>query len=158
MDPSPKSCGLLPYHSFSKNHHFQISGFFFNQKSNLFLAGDPALGCNSTVEFDCANDGTMCVPLDKLCDGNNDCGAWQDEPKGACHVNECLVKNGGCDHKCVDMPIGHHCECKQGYVLVGDRSCQGKLDSLQVFGCILLFDCEQCLSKFLSKKTSKRPV
>ncbi|XP_059098508.1 very low-density lipoprotein receptor-like isoform X2 [Tigriopus californicus] len=105
--------------------HLQCSGVSeCKDGSDEIKCRDPSLGCNSTVEYDCANDGTMCVPLSKLCDGNNDCGAWQDEPKGECHVNECLVKNGGCDHKCVDLPIGHQCECKQGYVLVGDRSCQ----------------------------------
>jgi hypothetical protein len=37
----------------------------------------------------------MCVPLNKTCDGRNDCGAWQDEPK-TCGKDECAQNNGGC--------------------------------------------------------------
>ena len=64
----------------------------------------------------------MCILLEKVCDRKNDCGGWQDEPKGLCHVNECVsdtsqnypkkvnmqknskshltVVGGGCDQQC----------------------------------------------------------
>ena len=33
----------------------------------------------------------MCIPTDKVCNRKNDCGAWQDEPKHLCHINECAT-------------------------------------------------------------------
>ena len=48
----------------------------------IAFAESASLGCNSTTELDCFGDGTMCLGMDKVCDGANDCGAWQDEPKG----------------------------------------------------------------------------
>jgi len=69
----------------------------------------------------------MCVPAEKVCDGHNDCGDWRDEPKGLCRVNECADgANGGCDHKCVDLPAGFRCECKRGYELKGNATCVGE--------------------------------
>jgi len=35
-------------------------------------------------------------------------------------VDGCLEDNGGCDHGCVDLPVGVACECEDGYVLAGD--------------------------------------
>eukprot|EP00095_Tigriopus_kingsejongensis_P002956 maker-scaffold243_size241480-snap-gene-1.20 protein:Tk02956 transcript:maker-scaffold243_size241480-snap-gene-1.20-mRNA-1 annotation:"lipophorin receptor" len=122
---------------------------------------DPLLGCNATSEFDCAKDGTLCVAFAQLCDGKNDCGAWQDEPKGACHVNECQNKNGGCEHKCTDLPIGHQCGCKQGYVLVGDKTCQDVNECLKPGACSQRcinrpgdFKC-QCLKGYLRDPQDK---
>ena len=119
----------------------------------IFL-GDPAIGCNNATEFDCGGDGKMCIPLEEVCNRKNDCGGWQDEPKGLCHVNECIsdkltgydgsvkypkkkMKNkngkghltivgGGCDHKCIDLPIGYKCACDSGFELVGNTTCVGK--------------------------------
>ena len=74
-----------------------------------------------------------------MCDGRNDCGNWQDEPRGLCGINECSVSvdglrtsnrtsdvGGGCDQKCIDLPIGYMCACKDGYQLVGNKTCHGK--------------------------------
>ncbi|KMZ05942.1 very low-density lipoprotein receptor isoform X3 [Drosophila simulans] len=80
-------------------------------------------GCNSTSEFDCG--GGQCVPLSKVCDKRKDCPDGEDEPAGKCGINECASKNGGCMHQCIDLKVGHHCECHEGYKLSPDkRNCQ----------------------------------
>ncbi len=70
----------------------------------------------------------MCLDLSRVCDGHNDCGNWQDEPKDKCNVNECAVDNGGCEQKCVDLKVGHVCQCKTGYKMNehDGKTCQGK--------------------------------
>ena len=95
----------------------------------------------------------MCIPLEKVCNRKNDCGGWQDEPKGLCHINECsggdslddlsrkrlktgmrqeiskghiTIVGGGCDQQCIDLPIGFKCACDKGYELVGNTTCVGK--------------------------------
>ncbi len=99
----------------------------------LFSTGDPKIGCNNTTEFDCGGDGKMCIPLDRVCNGKNDCGNWADEPKKYCGVNECSAEDapggvigGGCDQQCIDLPIGYKCACKDGYELVGNKTCRGR--------------------------------
>ncbi|XP_030373634.1 very low-density lipoprotein receptor-like isoform X1 [Scaptodrosophila lebanonensis] len=85
------------------------------------LAAKP-ISCNATREFDCG--GGQCIPLSKVCDKRKDCPDGEDEPAGKCGINECANKNGGCMHHCVDLAVGHRCECHQGYRLAGDaRSC-----------------------------------
>ena len=32
-------------------------------------------------------------------------------------VNECLVRNGGCQHECTDTPTSYYCSCRPGYSL-----------------------------------------
>ncbi|KAH8232699.1 hypothetical protein KR032_012342 [Drosophila birchii] len=79
--------------------------------------------CNSTSEFDCG--GGQCIALSKVCDKRKDCADGEDEPAGKCGVNECASKNGGCMHHCVDLMVGHRCECHEGYTLSADkRNCQ----------------------------------
>eukprot|EP00091_Calanus_sinicus_P007483 TRINITY_DN18555_c0_g1_i1.p1 TRINITY_DN18555_c0_g1~~TRINITY_DN18555_c0_g1_i1.p1 ORF type:complete len:129 (-),score=44.35 TRINITY_DN18555_c0_g1_i1:84-470(-) len=58
------------------------------------------LKCDPHEEFDCG-EGKPCLPLDRVCDHNNDCGNWEDEPKESCQKNECQEDNGGCDHLCL---------------------------------------------------------
>ena len=42
-------------------------------------------------------------------------------------VNECAVKNGGCDHKCTNEAGSFNCSCKHGYLLSADgKTCKGK--------------------------------
>nr|XP_036674490.1 very low-density lipoprotein receptor isoform X4 [Drosophila suzukii] len=79
--------------------------------------------CNTTSEFDCG--GGQCIPLSKVCDKRKDCPDGEDEPAGKCGINECASKNGGCMHQCVDLKVGHHCQCHEGYTLSLDkRNCQ----------------------------------
>ncbi|KAH8382768.1 hypothetical protein KR009_005156 [Drosophila setifemur] len=88
-----------------------------------FSLGSAKGPCNITSEFDCG--GGQCIPLAKLCDKRKDCPDGEDEPAGKCGVNECSSKNGGCMHRCVDLAVGHRCECHEGYKLSSDkRNCQ----------------------------------
>lgn len=88
-----------------------------------FSLGSAKGVCNATIEFDCG--GSQCIPLSKVCDKRKDCPDGEDEPAGKCAVNECASKNGGCMHRCVDLAVGHHCECHEGYKLSSDkRNCQ----------------------------------
>ena len=79
--------------------------------------------CDPQREFSCGIN--VCIPLDKLCDQTNDCGNWEDEPKDKCGVDECAVGNGGCSDICMDTAIGFFCECRPGFKLVGNSSCEG---------------------------------
>jgi len=80
--------------------------------------------CDPRTQFECVSTGS-CIPLDKVCDQKNDCGNWADEPRDKCGVNECAVKNGGCSELCVDTPGGFYCDCKKGFKLVGNSTCEG---------------------------------
>ncbi|KAH8295019.1 hypothetical protein KR018_005787 [Drosophila ironensis] len=89
-----------------------------------FTLGSGRGVCNTTSEFDCGG-GSQCIPLAKVCDKRKDCPDGEDEPAGKCGVNECASKNGGCMHRCVDLAVGHRCECHEGYKLSADkRNCQ----------------------------------
>ena len=80
--------------------------------------------CDPETEFDCG-DGKMCIKLEQVCDNRNDCGAWQDEPRDGCGVNECLVNNGGCDQVCVDTPESFYCKCRKGFTKGMNNICEG---------------------------------
>ncbi|XP_055304878.1 low-density lipoprotein receptor-like isoform X2 [Sitodiplosis mosellana] len=81
----------------------------------------PIRRCDRATEFDCG--GGMCIPNAKVCDQKVDCPLGNDEPKDKCSVNECKIKKGGCDDKCVDTPAGFYCECRNGYELQGNTTC-----------------------------------
>lgn len=72
----------------------------------------PLRNCDPKTEFDCG--GGMCIPNSKVCDKKMDCPGAQDEPVARCGVDECKLKNGGCEHLCVNTPAGFYCECKTG--------------------------------------------
>ena len=47
-------------------------------------------------------------------------------------INECLNRNGGCQHECIDTPTSYYCSCRPGYSLGNDRrtcniDCGGEL-------------------------------
>jgi hypothetical protein len=37
------------------------------------------------------------------------------------------VKNGGCSELCVDTPGSYYCDCKHGFKLVGNSTCDGRI-------------------------------
>lgn len=83
---------------------------------------EPASECNTTSHFECATG--LCISKDQLCDSKNDCGNDQDESEAVCGEDECERNNGGCEHACVNTRDGYHCQCNQGYGLVGKYSCE----------------------------------
>ncbi|XP_021711660.1 very low-density lipoprotein receptor isoform X7 [Aedes aegypti] len=113
----------------------------------------PAVKCNPKTEFDCG--GGMCIPLSKVCDKKPDCPEFQDEPNDKCGKNECLENNGGCSHLCVDTPAGFYCDCKPGYKLVNNRTCEDIDECAEAGSCsqkctneIGTFKCE-CMPGYL---------
>ena len=44
--------------------------------------------CDELTQFDCTNDGTSCIPLDKVCDQHSDCAGGEDE-----NLNTCAKKS-----------------------------------------------------------------
>ncbi|KAK9519470.1 hypothetical protein VZT92_022198 [Zoarces viviparus] len=71
-------------------------------------------------EFQCG-DG-QCIRQSWRCDLSPDCSDGSDEDN--CDQNECQVNNGGCSHRCVDQPLGFHCDCPNHMKLVGDSHCE----------------------------------
>lgn len=100
------------------------------------------LKCDPHEEFDCG-EGKTCLPLDRVCDFNNDCGNWEDEPQERCQKNECQEDNGGCDHICVDTPGGFFCDCRGGFQQSGNSSCVD-LDECNILGL-----CSQTCENFI---------
>ena len=48
-------------------------------------------------------------------------------------VNECLVNNGNCEHRCVNTVGSYYCECNSGYMLESDKhNCKGKYVSFEL--------------------------
>ncbi|CRK98878.1 CLUMA_CG012179, isoform B [Clunio marinus] len=82
----------------------------------------PKRTCDRKTEFDCG--GGMCIPLSKVCDKKQDCPDSEDEPVGKCGRDECQVNNGGCSQLCVDTQAGFYCECRSGYKLIDNKTCE----------------------------------
>lgn len=73
----------------------------------------------------------MCIPLSKVCNKRPDCPNGEDEPKSGCNVDECSVNNGNCSHICIDLPLSYRCDCRPGYRLVDNRTCEGEYESMK---------------------------
>ena len=44
-------------------------------------------------------------------------------------MNECSVRNGGCQQICINTAGSYHCSCRNGYSLRADKkSCAGKIN------------------------------
>ncbi|CAB1347760.1 unnamed protein product, partial [Coregonus sp. 'balchen'] len=81
--------------------------------------------CNTIGSFYCkCPEGSRLGPDGKACQGEKEgklgllgvCGV-----ESGIAVNSCSVKNGGCEHKCVDMGNDHYkCECRRNYQLKMD--------------------------------------
>ena len=74
--------------------------------------------CDPDTEFDCSGTGEHCIPLGQVCDGQNNCGASQDEGHTLCHrENPCINNNGGCSQFCNFTYVRHFCSCRRGYTI-----------------------------------------
>nr|XP_034837843.1 very low-density lipoprotein receptor-like [Maniola hyperantus] len=104
-----------------EDFHEITSALYCNGKKDcLDLYNCTRLECDKT-EFDCGSG--VCIPLSKVCDEHSDCPNSADE-SDRCRIDECAQNNGGCTQKCIDMPVGYHCDCEKGYKLINNTSCE----------------------------------
>lgn len=89
--------------------------------------------CDPALHFDCTGNGTNCIPKDQVCNGDNDCGNFEDEE--VCSDNPCDTQNGGCAQLCfVATGNSHFCGCKEGYELDTNKRLCRDIDECQIPG------------------------
>ncbi|XP_018345576.1 PREDICTED: very low-density lipoprotein receptor-like isoform X3 [Trachymyrmex septentrionalis] len=91
------------------------------------------VSCDPRIQFECSEG--SCIPLENVCNKNPDCIGWEDESAELCGVNECAKNNGGCSQICVDLPIGYRCDCRTGYRLIDNRTCDDVDECLEPGSC-----------------------
>lgn len=91
------------------------------------------VSCDPRIQFECSEG--SCIPLENVCNKNPDCIGWEDESAELCGVNECAKNNGGCSQICVDLPIGYRCDCRAGYRLIDNRTCDDVDECLEPGSC-----------------------
>ncbi|XP_051792178.1 low-density lipoprotein receptor-related protein 2 [Erpetoichthys calabaricus] len=89
--------------------------------------------------FQCANNQwkcpseDLCIPNDKLCNGQRDCPYGEDESP-SCNEDDCAVNNGGCTDGCIQGPFGAQCTCPAGFQLLNDSKTCLDIDECQIPG------------------------
>ena len=92
----------------------------------------------SEDQFRCGNG--ECILASLHCSGGVDCPDGLDEmdclkglPEAGGKKAECGVDNGGCDQLCVQAAGGVVCDCRAGYTLVDNKTCED-IDECQQLG------------------------
>lgn len=71
-------------------------------------------------------------------------------------VDECALRNGGCDHICKNKQGSFECRCKVGYKLTSDRkTCIGKITLCNIY--MIITHRFLGLSNFLQHRNMRRP-
>ncbi|KAG1699621.1 Very low-density lipoprotein receptor [Nymphon striatum] len=102
-----------------------------DSSDELNCTTDEPKTCDPKTQFDCGEN--HCIDINLVCNGKNDCGKWEDEPIGQCDKDECRTNNGGCSQLCVDTPGGYYCDCKPGFKLLDNRTCDD-IDECKISG------------------------
>ena len=64
-----------------------------DNKSHIFFIADCSSDDEDEDVFLC-DDGSTCIPIAFLCDGDNDCGGWEDEAAECADGKSLLVATG----------------------------------------------------------------